>query len=207
MRIKNSLIIYLNYSSIYLLNDITLYNLMKIFSKVAKGVLYVGMDESNHGETKSRIGEIVVACCSFDKRYWEPRKHPTPADVPPREPGIWEGVDFVYTLLPHDLATKKYSNLPLVAPSLIVPLMHSKGVYTGKLALDGSLQREDKIRLLERFADAQCCMNITNYIKRNHVHYGPQLIYLAHIFANHLFRCLVGISEDERYIPFSVLNI
>ena len=174
-----------------------------------KEVLYIGMDESNHGETKPRIGEIVVATCSYNHIFWDDKRNPDRRAFSRIEESLVRGVDYNYTILPHELAKGNYSNLPLVAPFFVGNFLKSrKDIRQIKLGLDGHLNKEDKEKLIALFAEDNVEAQISNFMKRNKLHYGPTLIYLAHLIANStLNRSLYEISEDERYIPFDVINL
>ena len=176
---------------------------------MSKEVLYIGMDESNHGETKPRIGEIVVATCSYNHLFWQDKKNPDRRAFSKIEEALIKGVDYNYTILPHELAKGHYSNLPLVAPFFVNHFLKSKrAVSQIKLGLDGPLNKEDKERLVEVFAEDDVQAYISNFMKKNKLHYGPTLIYLAHLIANStLNRSLFEISQDNRYIPFDVINL
>ena len=167
------------------------------------------MDESNHGETKPRVGEIIVATCSYNSFFWEDRRNPDRRDFSKIEEALMKGVDYNYTILPHELAKGNYSNLPLVAPFFVEHFLKSKRRASQiKLGLDGHLNKEDKEKLVKIFAEEDIQAYISNFIKKNKLHKGPTLIYLAHLIANStLNRSLYEISEDERYIPFDVINL
>jgi hypothetical protein len=176
---------------------------------MSKGVLYIGMDESNHGETKHLIGEIIVASCSFNKMFWEPKKHPNRRDYSQIEASVERGVNYFFTIVPHEIAKKNYSNLPLVAPLLIKQhFLSLKEVREGKLGLDGRLSREDKEKLILTLEEMGIEMTVMNFIKKNGVHYGPKLIYLSHLIANNLLHMsMLQIAENEHYTPLNILNI
>ena len=167
------------------------------------------MDESNHGEVKSRIGEIIVATCSYNKTLWEYKKHFRRRDFSKVNERLNENlIDYVYTLLPHEIAKYKYSNLPLVAPFLVDSLLEDKAVSKVKLGLDGQLKREDKNNLIDTLEETGLEFDVFNFIKRNHVHYGPELIYLSHLIANNLFsQSMLEIAKDDHYLAFDILKI
>ncbi len=173
---------------------------------MSREVLYVGMDESNHGETKSRIGEIIVATCSYNERFWESKKHPNKRDYSRVRETIGKGVNYLYTILPHEMANRNYSNLPLVAPFFVKNLLILKNASKVRLGLDGKIQKEDKEKLMGIFAEEGINVNIFDFPKRNRIHYGPELIHLSHIIANRLIQRLLEFAEDENYIPFNVLD-
>ncbi len=174
---------------------------------MSKEVLYVGMDESNHGETKSRVGEIVVATCSYSEKFWEYKKHPNKRDYSRVRETLERGVSYLYTILPHELANRNYSNLPLVAPFFVRNLLCLKNAPKVTLGLDGRLRKEDRERLLNIFANEDIPIEIYDFPKKNRVHYGPELIHLSHIIANRLIQRLLKFAEDENYVPFDVLTI
>ncbi len=178
---------------------------------MSKGIFYVGMDESNHGELKSKIGEIIVACGSFNKRFWEYKKHPNRRDFSRIEERLDQGVDYIYTLLSHNIAKKNYSNLHTVAPFLIdnffLGCFSNKRIEKVFLGLDGRLNRQDRLGLSENLERRDLEFSIKNFVKRNGVHYGPELIYLSHLIANSIFsNSMEEIARDPRYIPFKELN-
>jgi len=167
------------------------------------------MDESNQGELKSKVGEIVVATFSFNKRYWdEHEKHSNRRDYNQVKSALKKGVDYLYTILPHELAKENYSNLPLVAPEMLLKILcfkYSPDIFIG---LDGQISYEDKKRLISKINEMGFDPSISNYIKKNGVHIGPKLIYLSHLIANDLFRNknLMDLAEDPRYFPFDVFT-
>ncbi len=173
-----------------------------------KEVLYIGMDESNHGETKPRIGEIIVATSSHNHLFWDFKKSPNRRDFSRIEQAIQRGVDYYYTILPHELAKENYSNLPRVAPFFIRHFLDYEKTTKIKLGLDGQLNREDKGKLSDIFAGENIDVSILNFIKKNGVHYGPELIYLAHLLANNFInKSLIEIAKDGHYIPFNLINL
>ena len=175
---------------------------------MSRETLYVGMDESNHGELKTKIGEIIVATFSYSKRYWnENARHPNRRDYSQIDMALRNGVDYIYTFLPHDLAKQNYSNLPLVAPELVSRILHFKYAPEIKLGLDGRLLDHDKKNMIDAFEEMGFRPEISNYIKKNGMHEGPKLIYLSHLIANSILRkSIVGIARDNHYLPFDILE-
>lgn len=169
--------------------------------------LYVGMDESNHGETKSRIGEIVVATFSHDSSFWDYKKNLGRRDFSKIDEALLKEMEYFYTMLPHELAKPNYSNLPLVAPFLVGYYLDlKKEGFRIKMGLDGDLNKDDKNNLTKTFEARQLEVEIHNFTKRNRIHNGPELIYLAHLIANKtISKSLLEIAEDKRYIPFDIL--
>ncbi|MFZ1970808.1 MAG: hypothetical protein WAU65_01340 [Candidatus Nanoarchaeia archaeon] len=176
---------------------------------MSREILYIGMDDSNHGETKSRVGEIIVASYSHNKLLWNEKKSPDSRDYSRVEECLEKRlVDYIYTILPHEVAKHKYSNLPLVAPFFVEHLISQKWIPEIKIGLDGQLHREDKTSLIKYFEGRDISVSISNYIKRNKVHVGPELIYLSHLLANHLFSTsMLEIARDDHYVPFDILKI
>jgi hypothetical protein len=174
-----------------------------------KGVLYIGMDESNHGETKPRIGEVVVATCSYNHLFWDYKKSINRRNFSKIEEALNRGVNYFYTILPHELAKENYSNLPLVAPFFVTHFLKSiRSASQIRLGLDGQLNREDKGKLMDIFSEKDIQVNVLNFIKKNGVHYGPELIYLAHLIANSTMnRSLIEIAGDDHFIPFNIINL
>lgn len=168
-------------------------------------VLYVGMDESNHGETKSRIGEIIVASYSNDYSLWDYKKHPNRRNYARVEECITEkDFDYIFTMISHEKAKRNYSNLHSVAHFLIEEIMNIKETPGKiKLGLDGKLKMKDKKRLLKEGSEKGIGLNVRNFIKENGVHHGPELIYLSHQIANNLINTsMLEIANDSNYVPF-----
>ena len=175
---------------------------------MSREVLYVGMDESNHGQgPKSRVGEIIVATYTYSKRFWnETEKHPNRRDYNQVKSALKTGVDYIYTHLPHEFASTQYSNLPYVAPTLVGKILHLRYAPEIKLGLDGRLLAEDREKMMKEFENMGFEPEISNYIKKNKSHVGPGLVYLSHLIANELFRrSMFEIAEDSHYIPFDVI--
>lgn len=176
---------------------------------MSKEVLYIGMDESNHGEDlKSRVGEIVVASFAYNRHFWGYEKHPNRRDFSQVSNALERGVGYIYTMLPHEIAKRNYSNLPLVAPFILEPILNARKVQTLKLGLDGRLRSDDKKCLIRFFEGKDLKVTITNFVKRNGVHRGPELVYLSHLIANELFhKSMLEIADDINYVPFDILKI
>jgi hypothetical protein len=176
---------------------------------MSRKILYVGMDESNHGDIKKKIGEIVVATFSYSKKYWdETAKHPNRRDYSQVQIALNEGVDYVYTFLPHELAKHNYSNLPLVASDLVGKVLHFQYAPEIKIGLDGQLSYKDRKNMTKEFYEMGFEPKISNYIKKNGSHVGPKLIYISHLLANNIFRkSMLGIANDSHYLPFDVLEL
>jgi hypothetical protein len=171
-----------------------------------KEILYIGMDESNHGETKPRIGEIVVATFSYDFSFWDYKKNLGRKDFFKIEEAVIRGVEYYYTTLPHELASLNYSNLPLVAPFFVKSFLDLKRRNSRvKLGLDGQLSKEDELSLTNIFAEQNIETDIFNFTKRNRIHVGPELIYLAHLIANQsINKSMIEIAQDKHYMPFDL---
>ena len=176
---------------------------------MSRDILYIGMDESNHGELKSRTGEIIVVTWSYNKRFWDYDKHPNRRDYSVIEKCLNKGVDYIYTILRPELAKKNYSNLPLSAPALIHPLLNLKGISEIKLGLDGRLRSDDKKQLIQILEESNLKVTVANFVKKNGVHFGPELIYLSHLIANQLFRelTMLKIGCDSHYVHFDMSKI
>ena len=165
------------------------------------------MDESNHGELKSKIGEIVVATFSFNKLYWNEKEKQSNNNNDVNN-FLKKGGDYLYTILPHELAKGNYSNLPLVAPEMLIKILCFKYSPEICIGFDGQISYEDKKGLITTFDKMGFNPKISNYIKNKGVHIGPKLIYLSHIIANDLFRNknLMDLAQDKRYFPFDIFN-
>ena len=174
---------------------------------MSKEVLYIGMDDSNHGQVKSLIGEIIVATCSYNSLFWESKKHHQKRNYNRVEECLEKGVDYAYTILPHEIARKNISNLPLVAPFFVKYFLNAKHASRVKLGLDGKLQKTDKEKLNNIFSSEKINVTINDFPKRNRPHYGPELVYLSHIIANRLIRSFLKFAKDKHYTPFDVLGV
>ncbi len=165
--------------------------------------LYVGMDESNHGKPNSPIGEIIIASYSYDKEFWDYKKHPNTKLFSRIRECCDMGVNYIYTIVPQDIATKNYSNLPEVAPFLIKEIMSDTDSEI-KLGLDGRLRPDHRRHLITLFMQDNINLKVEGFIKKHGVHYGPELIYLSHLISNCIFHELMLPKKepDEHYIPF-----
>ncbi|MEX0920597.1 MAG: hypothetical protein WDZ69_03385 [Candidatus Pacearchaeota archaeon] len=171
-----------------------------------KEVLYIGMDESNHGETKPRIGEIIVASYSYDSFFWEEKKHPNRRNYARVVECMENDFNYVFTIVPHGMAKINYSNLSNVAPFLIKEIISDKDKPDKvKLGLDGELKRKDRRGFLEKIAEQDLDVTLKNFVKRKGVHQCPELIYLSHQIANNLLNKspLVEIARNLHYIPLN----
>ena len=164
--------------------------------------LYVGMDESNHGNRKMRIGEIIVASYSFDAEHWQPtidnykKSHIKTTDLPKH------GIGHFYTVLPPEIASK-HNNLPYLALFFVQTILdYFQGTPKVQLGLDGRLTKPEQKKLYSSFSAAQIPMHVKAFPKkRNHVHYGPELIRISHTVANRLLRrSRLETAGDKHYV-------
>lgn len=175
---------------------------------MGKEVLYVGLDDSNHGEQQKRLGEIIVLTYSYNCRHcWDSRKMVNRRAYLEVEDRLKEGIfNYIFTIIPHQIAKNRYSNLPLALPFLLDQISLKEGVFNLKAGLDGRLSNHDRNslrKILEKKTTFQD-ISIKNFIKKNGVHKGPPLIYFADVIANNIFNStLKQISEDEKFFPIS----
>jgi len=171
-----------------------------------KRELFLGMDDSNHGHKKSRIGELIVTTYTKNDFYWD-RIKINRKDFFNVEEKLENDLDYFFTLIPQELAVVNYSNLHLLAQMFLRKILSTEKENFNfiKLGLDGNLKKKHSriLRdLLKR--DSKIPVSVKNFVKKNGVHDCPYIIYSAHVIANSLYRePLLNLEDNFRYLPFN----
>jgi hypothetical protein len=162
------------------------------------------------GERKTRIGEIVVASYSFDAKHWQSTLDNRKKSYLNTSELFKHGIGYFYTILPPEIASK-HNNLPYLALFFTKTILeYFQGTPKVQLGLDGKLTKPDQKKLYSSFSSAQIPFHVKAFPKkRNHVHYGPELIRISHTIANRLLkRSRLETAEDKHYVltPLKVLE-
>jgi len=188
-----------------------------------KEVLYVGLDESNH-HNGNEHPEVCVAVFSTIKDDRECRVFNSSKDYAWKNEMLKDARrDYRFLLLNcNDIYPKRHNNLPIVANSLILPVLKSRFCSPERLEvyIDGVVTRDDKDRIIKGIP-----LNLKVYVqgfikyfkqdrnpyerkisgKENSKKFKqPPVLKLADIIAHELFSCytLERLSQHEKRVSF-----
>jgi len=187
-----------------------------------KEVLYAGLDESNH-HNGNEHPEICVAAFSTIKEDGECHVFNSKKDYSWKNEMLKDARrDYRFLLLNcNDIYPRRHNNLPVVAKSLILPVLKSESCNLERLEIyiDGVVTREDKDSIIKDIP-----LNLDVYVqgfikyfkqernshdrkiagKENSKRFKqPPIIKLADIIAHELFSCytLEKLSQHEKRVP------
>lgn len=154
--------------------------------------LYVAMDDSNH--CGDRKGDIIVAPFSFDSQDVIIKQFKNRRDREVLKKWVGSSIqyglpkDYCFAILLDDTLRRLQPNIALVAPPLIdsIILNHPR-VENVELYIDGIVKSKFKDYIRDYFKPKFPKFKVQNFIKRNHIHYCPKLIYIAHILAHDIY--------------------
>lgn len=188
-----------------------------------KEVLYVGLDESNH-HNGNEHPEVCVAVFSAIKEDRECQIFNSRKDYAWKNEMLADARrDYRFVLLNcNDIYPRRHNNLPIVAKSLILPVLKSEFCNPERLEiyLDGVITRNDKDSIAKDLP-----LNLEVYVqgfikyfkqernlhdrrvagKENSKRFKqPPILKLADIIAHELFSCytLEKLSQHEKRVPF-----
>ena len=117
-----------------------------------KEVLYAGLDESNH-HNGNEHPEVCVAVFSTIKEDRECRVFNSSKDYAWKDEMLKDARrDYRFLLLNcNDIYPRRHNNLPVVAKSLIMPVLESESYKHERLEIyiDGVVAREDKSSIIK----------------------------------------------------------
>ncbi len=188
-----------------------------------KEVLYAGLDESNH-HNGNEHPEVCVAVFSTIKEDRECRVFNSSKDYAWKNEMLKDARrDYRFLLLNcNDIYPKRHNNLPIVAKSLVMPVLKSESYKYERLEIyiDGVVTRDDKDRIIQGLP-----LNLDVYVqgfikyfkqdrnprdrkiegKENSKRFKqPPILKLADIIAHELFSSytLEKLSQHEKRVPF-----
>jgi len=188
-----------------------------------KEVLYVGLDESNH-HNGNEHPEICVAAFSSIKEDRECQVFNSKKDYLWKDEMLKDaGRDYRFLLLNcNDIYPRRHNNLPIVANSLILPVLESESCNPERLEIyiDGVVTRDDKDRIIKSLP-----LNLEVYVQgfikyfkqernpcdrkiagkeKSKRFKQPPILKLADIIAHELFSCytLEKLSQHEKRVSF-----
>jgi hypothetical protein len=168
--------------------------------------IFLGMDDSNHGHKKSRIGELIVAAYSRDNFYWNKIKKKRKEFFNVDEK-LENGLNYFFTMIPQELAISNYSNLHFLAPIFVKKILffERENINLVKIGLDGNLRKNHSLKLRDLLKkETGIPISIKNFVKKNRVHDCPYIVYSAHVIANGLYRePFLNLEDNFHYMPFS----
>ena len=182
-----------------------------------ENILYIGLDESNHGGNP----EICVAIFSTLQKDSRPRT----LDFKRKDYNLLSGVDkrdYRFLMLFKNQIKESENKLAIVAPSLIIPYLKSKGLENKgdkeeendkfkeiRIFLDGRLNRLDANFIkkgLEDYADNVVCRGLIKHKRgrRKITYQQPLIIAYADVLAHHLFfkNSLGELNKDPNIVDF-----
>lgn len=164
-------------------------------------VLYVGGDDSNHGNKKKR-GEVIVATFSILPEDSQIEKLGNKRDFGFAFNYVSSsGRDWNFTIRGGDQYFGKSQNIPLVLPTLIQCYLHNHpnhDIREVSTFIDGELKNDSKSRFLEDVANVKWHtsleVSIMGFTKKRVARAGgfsksyhcPRLVWVANSIANYL---------------------
>ncbi|MBI2047078.1 hypothetical protein HYT26_02870 [Candidatus Pacearchaeota archaeon] len=186
-----------------------------------KEVLYVGLDESNH-HNGNEHPEVCVAAFSTIKEDRECQVFNSKKDYSWKDEMLKDARrDYRFLLLNcNDIYPQRHNNLPVVAKSLILPVLKIFNPERLEIYIDGVVTRDDKDRIIKDLP-----LNLDVYVqgfikyfkqernfkdrrlqgKINSKKFKqPPIVKLADIIAHELFSCftLEKLSQHEKRVSF-----
>jgi len=171
-----------------------------------RGVLYIGIDESNHG----RYPEICVAVFSGLREDCRPYRFPIPRDYTLLSKLDSKKRDYRFLILTKPQIRESRSKTALIAPSLINPYLEENNFDEVRILVDGKFYRENIKTLVKglKTSSRVLCRGFVNRKKKIKGKKGiksyvqPFIIGLADITASELYSrvTLRELHKNERLL-------
>lgn len=183
--------------------------------------LYVGIDDSNHGN-KAKPAEVILATFSIyptdsyiqDKIVKRRRNHAEAIswlELPER--------DYRFTVLTDPLFATRIYNIPLVAPFLIKDYLNGNpDINSLEIHIDGAILPVYRDKLTEELREFSDDVQVSNFVKAKVQSFGPRrklcthqmrslLIHHADILANALTRGMNIQRKHENQVDISLESL